>query len=56
MEATDMASDCTAHEPVQPLIPVKSFDIAIQKQGVVVTMEVRGPNGNTIKTQRHFAR
>jgi prepilin-type N-terminal cleavage/methylation domain-containing protein len=56
MEATDMASDCTAHEPVQPLIPVKSFDIAVQKQGVVVTMEVRGPNGNTIKTQRHFAR
>ncbi|HRY35082.1 MAG TPA: hypothetical protein P5249_04170 [Smithellaceae bacterium] len=56
LEATDMASDCTAHEPFQPLVPVKSFDIAIQNQGVVVTMEVRGPNGNTIKTQRHFAR
>ena len=56
MEATDMASDCTAHEPVQPLIPVNSFDIAVQNQGVVVTMKVRGPNGNTIKTQRHFAR
>jgi hypothetical protein len=56
MEATDMASGCTAHEPVQPLIPVNSFDIEVQNQGIVVTMKVRGPNGNTIKTQRHFAR
>ena len=56
MEATDMASDCTSNEPVQPLVPVNSFVIAAQGQGVVVTMQVRGPNGNTIKTQRHFAR
>jgi len=56
MQATDMASDCTADEPPQPLIPVNSFDIAEQDQGVVVTMQVRGPNGNIINTQRHFAR
>ena len=56
MEATDMASACTAHEPRQPLIPVNSFNIVTQSEGVVVTMQVRGPNGNIINTQRHFAR
>jgi prepilin-type N-terminal cleavage/methylation domain-containing protein len=56
MEATDMATGCHADEPAQPLIPVNSFDIKRQGEGIVVTMQVRGTDGKTTDIQRNFAR
>jgi hypothetical protein len=56
METVDMAANCNASEPAQPLIPVTSFDIKRQAEGVVVAMQVRGTGGKLINIQRHFAR
>jgi prepilin-type N-terminal cleavage/methylation domain-containing protein len=56
METVDMAANCNASEPAQPLIPVNSFDIKRQAEGVVVAMQVRGTGGKLINIQRHFAR
>ena len=56
MEATDMATVCNADEPAQPLIPVNSFNIIKQGEGVVVTMQARGTGGKTMNFQRYFGR
>lgn len=56
MEATDMAAQCGADEPAQPLIPVNSFDIKRRTEGIVVTMQVRGTDGKTVDIERYFAR
>jgi type II secretory pathway pseudopilin PulG len=65
MAATDMASTvnypnamnlCNSHEAAQPLVPVNTFRIQTQGQGVVVSMQVRATDGKTLDIQRYFGR
>lgn len=56
MEAIDMASDCNANEPAQPLIPVNAFQAQNIGQGVRIEIEARGANGQIFPLTRFFGR
>lgn len=56
MEAIDMATDCNAYEPPQPLIPVDSFKAQLFSQGIRIDMETRGSNGQKFPLTRFFGR
>lgn len=56
MQTQDMAPDCNDNEQGIPLIPVNSFRIRTQGEGVVVNMQVRGTEGRTMNMERYFAR
>ncbi len=56
MEATDMAATCNAVESAQPLVPVNSFKLRAQGNGVWATFQARGQEGKTMDVQRFFAR
>ncbi len=56
MEAFDTSNDCNADEAPAPLVPVNSFTVRNEGQGVRVTTAVRGPDNNTMTVQRFFGR
>lgn len=56
MQATDMSTNCNANEPAQPIMPIRSFDAEQFAQGVRVTIQARGPDGQVTRVQRYFGR
>ncbi len=56
MEATDMAEDCNANEPPQPLIPVEEFHVENIGNAVKVRVTYRSNEGETFTIERVYGR
>ncbi|HIJ59494.1 MAG TPA: type II secretion system protein [Nitrospirae bacterium] len=56
MSATDTSLQCNANEDPSPLVPVDSFQVQQQFQGILVSVTIRGPEGRLMQVQRFFGR
>ncbi len=56
MQAFDMSNDCNNDETPEPLVPVNSFKIQQEGQGIRVKITVRSQDDGTMTVERFFGR
>lgn len=56
MSAVDTATQCGADETAEALVPVNTFQVETQGQGIRVSLTIRGPDGRQMSVQRFFGR